>query len=943
MVGQTISHYKVTAELGRGGMGIVYKAEDTKLDRTVALKFLASHLLEDEEARKRFHREAKAAAGLSHPNICTVYEIGEEGGQTFLVMEFIEGEGLDNKIERGPLALKEALGFARQVADGLAAAHAKGVVHRDIKPGNLLVTPEGRVKILDFGLALLTEGSKLTQFDGTVGTVAYMSPEQAQGIEVDYRTDIWALGCVTYEMVRGQRPFQGVYDQALVYEIVNQEPEPLTGVRTGVPMELEWIVGKCLAKDREDRYNHAEDMMLDLRTLAEKLKSGGSTILRTGVGAQRAVPAPSHAVEASWAQHAAPLQDPAEAGAQPGLASQQTAAAVAASGEMVPKRKLRLPWAVAGVAALVALAVSLAHFRETPPEALLRRFAFTPPVGVGSGTATSRYNTHVAISPNGKHIAFTAAGAEGKLWVQDLDQQRPRAIDGTEGAGTPFWSPDSDFIGFAAGGEVRKVSVQGGLASRLCQLPSSHFHGGSWSPDGEVIVFSSGTPHNLYEVPARGGAPNLLISSDDSEQSSGGPTWPAVWPHFLPSQAGTRVLVFAFGSASATTMVVQDLETGQKELLGPGALPFYSPSGHIVYQSAPSTHDLWALPFSLETLKAAGEAFPISENGLYPTVAGDQTLVYLDGIGSGQQQLVWLDRRGEKMGQIGQAQLAIRDPLLSPDGRIVAVSAMETSDQDVWIWNITRGVKTRLSTAPERDFLPVWSPTGEEIAFSSNRAGNFDIFLRQADGGGEANALAATPHSEYLSDWSRDGKYLLYVLNDPETASDLWYLERNEDGSGWEPQPFLQTPFREIAARFSPDGRYVAYLSDESGQDEIYVRPFPKGGRKLTVSSNGGRQPRWSRDGKELFYVGGNTLVAVSVSTGSTFSVGAATRLFAHPGLRGERVFPQYDISADTGSGLSWPRPWGWAQTPPSRRSAWSKTGSPNSATGRVGCSSGSN
>ena len=289
MIGQTISHYRVTAKLGEGGMGVVYKAEDTKLERTVALKFLAPRLLEDEEARKRFHREAKAAAGLSHPNICTIHEISEEGGQTFLVMEFIEGESLDPKIERGPLSLKEALGFARQVADGLAAAHAKGVVHRDIKPGNLLVTPEGRVKILDFGLALPTEGSKLTKLDTTVGTVAYMSPEQAQGMEVDYRTDLWALGCVTYEMVRGQRPFQGVYDQALVYEIVNQEPEPLTGVRTGVPMELEWIVGKCLAKDREDRYGRAEDMMLDLRTLAEKLKSGGSAILRTAAGLADAV------------------------------------------------------------------------------------------------------------------------------------------------------------------------------------------------------------------------------------------------------------------------------------------------------------------------------------------------------------------------------------------------------------------------------------------------------------------------------------------------------------------------------------------------------------------------------------------------------------------------------------------------------------------------------
>ena len=806
-------------------------------------------------------------------------------------MEFIEGEGLDNKIDRGPLALKEALGFARQVADGLAAAHAKGVVHRDIKPGNLLVTPQGRVKILDFGLALLTEGSRLTKLDTTVGTVAYMSPEQAQGMEVDYRTDIWALGCVTYEMVRGQRPFQGVYDQALVYEIVNQEPEPLTGVRTGVPMELDWMIGKCLAKDREDRYNHAEDMMLDLRTLAEKLKSGGSTILRTGVAVSDGGGHEMSRPYKAWQR---------SGGGRPGLASQQTAAPVVTSGEMVPKRKLRLPWAVTGVAALVALAVSLVHFRETPPESLLRRFAFTPPAAVGATTGTSRYNTHVAISPNGKHIAFADAGAEGKLWVQDLDQQRPRAIDGTDGASTPFWSPGSDFIGFAAGGEVRKVSVQGGLATRLCQLPGSHFHGGSWSPDGEVIVFSSGTPHNLYEVPARGGTPNLLISPGRLQAVAGradvaGSLAPLLAFRGGNSCPGVRIRVCERDDHDGPRL----RDRAERGFWGPAHCRSIRPAAILSINRLPAPHDLWALPFSLETLKADGEAFPISENSLYPTVAGDQTLVYLDGTGSGQQQLVWLDRRGEKMGQIGQAQLAIRDPVLSPDGRAVAVSALETSDQDVWIWNIARGVKTRLSSHPERDFLPVWSPTGEEIAFSSNRAGNFDIFLRQADGGGEANALAATARTEYLSDWSRDGKNLLYARDAPETGLDLWRLERAEDGSGWEPHPFLQTPFRETAATFSPDGRYVAYLSHESGQDEIYVQPFPESGRKLTVSSNGGRQPRWARDGKELFYVEGSTLVAVSVSTGSTFSVGAATRLFEHPGLRGERLFPQYDISAD--------------------------------------------
>ena len=452
------------------------------------------------------------------------------------------------------------------------------------------------------------------------------------------------------------------------------------------------------------------------------------------------------------------------------------------------------------------------------------------------------------------------------------------------------------FIGFAAAGELKKVSVQGGLAIRLCELPGT-LYGGTWSPDGEVIVFSSGLL--LYEVPARGGTPNLLISPQEPEGSPGGPTGGIGDPHFLPSEAGARVLVFDFGSPTEQTMMVQNVETGQRELLGPGAFPFYSPSGHLVYQSGPLTHDLWALPFSLNTLRATGEAFPISQNSRGPTVAVDQTLVYLDSSGSGQQQLVWLDRRGEKTGEIGPVQEAIGSPALSPDERLVAVTATEGSNQDVWVYDITRGVRTRLSTSPEIENRPVWSPAGDELAFISIRAGNSDIFLRQADGSGEEKVLAGTTRREYVSDWSRDGKYLLYHLEGPEPGPDLWYLERNEDGSGWEPHRFSPTPFGEFVPRLSPDGRYVAYVSDESGQAEVYVQPFPEGGRKVTVSSNGGTKVRWSRDGKELFYVEGETLVAVSVSSGSSLSVGSANRLFEHPGLRPGGNYAPYDISAD--------------------------------------------
>ena len=611
MIGQTISHYKIVEKLGEGGMGVVYKAEDTNLKRSVALKFPAPHLLQDEEARKRFEREATAAAGLSHPNICTVHEISDEGGQTFLAMEFIEGESLDAKIERGPLSLKDALGFARQVADGLAAAHAKGVVHRDIKPGNLLVTPEGRVKILDFGLALLTEGSKLTKLDTTVGTVAYMSPEQAQGMEVDCRTDLWALGCVLYEMVRGQRPFQGVYDQALVYEIVNQEPEPLTSVRTGVPMELEWIVGKCLAKDREDRYGRAEDMMLDLRTLADKLKSGGSTVLRTAV-----------AVGDGGSRHVASVQGSAGVGAQRGLASQQTAAPVVASEVVLSKGKFRMLQALLTVAIIALMALAFVHFGQTPPEvpeAPLRRFALAV-----EGQQIQR----VEVSPDVRHIAYIrgARVATRELWIWDLDRLTPRKIEIARGGPfRPFWSPNSDYVAFrtTAARELKKVSVHGGPASTICST-NVGFAGGTWSPDGNSIVFSSssgdGGSARLYEVPAQGGTAKLLFEAEESEQQL-----PHSFPYFLPNQGGSRGLLFGSGLLGSSEIVVLDLESGRQDALAPGSRPVYSLTGHIVYRSE---NALWALPFSAETLRSTGEPFPVAGTGSSPSVSRDGTLVY---------------------------------------------------------------------------------------------------------------------------------------------------------------------------------------------------------------------------------------------------------------------------------------------------------------------------
>ena len=565
MVGQTISHYRITEKLGEGGMGVVYKAQDTKLDRPVALKFLAAHALEDPEYKARFVREAKAAARLDHQNICPVYEIDEVDGQTFLAMAYLEGQTLKDKIAERPLKLDEALDIAIQTAQGLKVAHQKEIVHRDIKPANLMLTGEGQVKIMDFGLAQLAEQSRLTKTTTMLGTPAYMSPEQAQRLPTDHRTDVWSLGIVIYEMATGRLPFEGERQEAVLYAIANEEPELPTALRSRVPLELDRIVEKALAKSPDERYQHVDEVIVDLRGLRKKLESGKATVLR-----------------------------PQPAAGQARTGTRQPVVPPAPSEQMGLRRKLHLPWALFAVSAIALLAVSFLHFREAPsatPEAPLRKFALTPPVPLGGD-----WDTFAAISPNGKHIAFPEAGEPGRLWVQDLDSQQLRAIEGTEGATGPFWSPGSDFIGFgeiSTGGELRKVSVEGGPVITLCQIPGGDFYGGAWSPDGDLIVFGGGAAQLLYEVPAAGGTPKPLFSPGQIEPSTGRPIQFLKTPHFLPSGAGARVLVFTFGLLSGVTMMLQDLETGRREVLGPGVFPFYSPSSHLVYQSSDVISGLW--------------------------------------------------------------------------------------------------------------------------------------------------------------------------------------------------------------------------------------------------------------------------------------------------------------------------------------------------------------
>jgi Tol biopolymer transport system component/DNA-binding winged helix-turn-helix (wHTH) protein len=554
-----------------------------------------------------------------------------------------------------------------------------------------------------------------------------------------------------------------------------------------------------------------------------------------------------------------------------------------------PKFRLR-PWQAAAVFALAAAGLTLLWNRRPPNTPLpLRRFAIRPPAPI----AFSPFLSPIAISPDGRHIAFIGQEVQTKLWILSLDQQQPRAIEGSERAMGPFWSPNSDFVGFAARGELKKVPLAGGLPTRICELPSpaSSYYGGSWSPDGASVVFAAGNPAVLYEVPAGGGTPTVLLTPQLLNES---PAKGCIYnPHFLPAQAGSRVLAFAFGYEDSTVMM-QNLRTGRRETLGPGNRPWYSPSGHLLHRWSKESSTVLAQPLSLRTQKTTGVSFPIARNATDPSVAADGTLVYLDAFSS---QLVWFDRRGRRAGEMGKPAPMIHYPALSPDGRFLAVQVAENANLDVWVYDVTRDVRTRLSTDPATEILPVWSPRGDEVTFGSYRAGNVDIFLRRADGRAEEKVLAATVHHERVSDWSRDGQYILYSLLDAKHGADLWYVKRGEKGD-WQPHLFFRSAANERAPKLSPDGRYVAYVSDESGRNEIYVQPFPEGGRKWAISGNGAIQVRWARNGRELFYVEGSTLMSVPVRTVPAFAPGTPAALFSHSAFA-NWVDPNYDVSAD--------------------------------------------
>ncbi len=869
--GTRLGPYEIISPLGAGGMGEVYRARDTRLSREVAIKVLPGELSSDRERLSRFEQEARSASALNHPNIITVYDIGQAESVSYIAMELVEGKTLRELVAAGPLAVRKLLPIAAQVAEGLAKAHAAGIVHRDLKPENLMVSTDGFVKILDFGLAKLiptssealshipTMGTPETHPGSVLGTVGYMSPEQASGQPVDFRSDQFSFGSILYEMATGKRAFQRATTVDTLSAILHEEPEAIGRLNPEVPPPCRWIVERCLAKDPEERYASTRDLARDLASVRDHI----SEVSGSREGTLAALPA------------------------------------------VVRRRnRERLSWGLTAIAFLVALAavtavVRYAHRAPTPTR-LVRSSIVLP----------EKFNLRAAaLSPDGGRLVFVARDSSGKnlLWIRPLDSLSVQPLPGTENPSFPFWSPDSRFIGFFADGKLKKIDASGGPPQTLCDAPVSR--GGTWNREG-VILFTPVTNGPLYRVSAAGGLATSVTRMDPSRGEDG-----HRWPFFLPDGRHFLYMVASFSSLGQKEKIgiyAASLDSKEERLLlRANSSMAYVPSfakaseGYLLFFRERS---LLAQPFDAKGLRITGDPFPVAEQIQYfPqtysalfSVSENGLLLYQARSASAVSQLVWFDRNGKEMGSLGtpgdQA-----NPRISPDGKRVALDIIDsqTGNMDIWIYESSGGIATRFTSDPAFDAGPVWSPDGRRIVFISIRQGHSDVYQKSSSGAGSEEPILQSERTKYPTDWSLDGRFILYRALDAKTNLELWVLPVAGDRK---PIPFIKTTFGVSHGQFSPDGRWVAHSSNESGKWEIYVAPFPGPGGNWKVSSAGGSEPRWRRDGKELFYLAPDgKLMAVQVKEGPTFEAAAATPLFQT--RRREHVSStdlfSYDVSAD--------------------------------------------
>jgi len=848
MIGKTLSHYKVIEKMGQGGMGEVYRAEDTNLSREVAIKVLPEQFTQDPQRLARFEREAKLLASLNHPNIAAIYGFEEADGVRFLAMELVPGETLQERVAKGPMPVEEALEVCRQIAEGVEAAHEKGVIHRDLKPANVKVTPEGKVKILDFGLAkafeeetpaadisqspTLTE--EMTRAGVILGTAAYMSPEQAKGEVVDKRADIFAFGCVLYELLTGKRTFDGKTITETLGAIIHKEPEwevlPAT-----TPWRIQELLRRCLTKDAHDRLRDIAHVRIEIKLAVEE----PTTVSPTGVtGATQA-----------------------------------------------PLWRRAIPWSITAVVIVVA---GVAIWTLTrPQERLVLRLALALPSDQQL-TGTGRHL--VALSPDSKHLVY---GANNQLYLHAMDQLETTSIRGTEGAREPFFSPDGQWVGFYAGGQLKKASISGGAPVTLCE--ASNPLGASWGPD-DTIVFGQGAD-GIWKVSASGGTPEVLITVDSTKGEI------AHGPQFLP---GGKAMLFTIRTPGISwdqaQIVVQSLETGEQSvLINGGTDARYLPTGHLVYAQAGT---LLAAPFDRGRLEVTGGSVPIVEGVMHGDLRTGAThfsfsklgsLVYVPDPSGGVNTLVWVDREGQEE-RLAAEPRDYSDPRISPDGLHLAITVNESGGDDVWIYDLERETPTRLTFDPALDHMPVWTPNSQRVVFDSTREGApHNLFWKAADGTGPVERLTTSPNGQGAYSFSPDGKSLVHQ-GAGKSLFNLLVLSMDGESSS---QPLLDSEFDERSAEISPSGRFIAFESNESGQSEIYVRTFPNVEEgKWQISRGGGVKPVWHPKEQELFYRNGSALEGVNIKTEPTFTQGSPEVLFTGNYLT-KLLNRQYDIAPD--------------------------------------------
>jgi Tol biopolymer transport system component len=837
--GTSLGPYEVVAQIGAGGMGEVYRARDTDLGRDVAIKVLPAAYSADPDRLRRFEQEARAVGALNHPNVLAVYGFGKHDSAPYVVSELLDGETLRDRLAAGAIPSRKAIDYSLQIAQGLAAAHEKGVVHRDLKPENVFVTRDGRVKLLDFGLAKLTHANgkndtsvpTMTEPGVVMGTVGYMSPEQARGLAADHRTDIFSFGTVLYEMLSGTKAFTGGSAVETLNAILTRDPPELASSGAVVSPALDRILRHCLEKSPEERFQSARDLAFDLQTVAAITGETSTQPTVAGRGAPVA--------RRRWSRLVA-LQVAFAAGALAFWAL-----------------SLRRPKGVAPVTRF---------FISAPEDS---RFAPTDRGGV-------------AVSPDGRRIVFVAEGPNGmkSLWLQSLDSLAAEEIPGTRSRGSfmPFWSPDGRSIAFFAENKLMKLDLSGAPPQPLCEVQLGR--GGTWGPDG-TIVFAPAVAGPLFRVASGGGTPVPLTSLDTSRGETS-----HRWPSFLPD--GRHVLFLAWSVPRTNTILsFVSLDTKERTQLIGAQSNALCASGHLLFARGSS---LVARPFDAKRLRFGGDPVTVasgiddsyviaSAHAAFSAAKG--TLAFASGERGATEeraQLLWFDRGGKRVA-VASPPDGYRDPALAPDGTRIAANRRDPATGLWALWLVdAKGSPTRLSFDRASSYLPVFSPDGRQVVFASDRGtGTFQLYVKPVAGGND-EPISRSSHVNHPMDWSPDGRTIVYEDVDPSTKRDLWLLSLSDRKA----TPYLKTQADEYQAQFSPDGKWMAYASDESGSSEVYVQPIPPSGAKWQVSSSGGTQPRWRRDGKELFYLSAvDVIMAAPVSvSGASFSAGAPSPLF---------------------------------------------------------------